>query len=135
MSPSWRLIPAFLLSVLATDVATDTIVRDPVTDILLPALTATETSRLRKLEATGPLRFGIGRDLLEDRATLDTTQKEFSLRLRSSGAAGIRLALRVSHLPDDAIYASPVPATKHGQYRAPPSTLTVGKRLVSTRFR
>jgi lysyl endopeptidase len=103
MSPSWRLISAFLLSFVVTEVATDTIGRDPVRDILLPPLTATETGRLRELEATGPLRFGIGRDLPEDRATLDTTQRVFSLRLRSSGAAGIRLALRVSHLPDDAI--------------------------------
>jgi lysyl endopeptidase len=103
MSRSWRLISAFLLSFVATEVATDTIVRDPVTDILLPPLTAKETSRLRKLEATGPLRFGIGRDLPEDQATLDTRQQAFSLRLRSSSAAGIRLALRASHLPDDAI--------------------------------
>lgn len=74
-----------------------------VTEIVLPPLSAAELARVRELEDTGPLRFGIGRDVPEGQAAVDTTRQASSLRLRSSGAAGIRLALRVSNLPDDAI--------------------------------
>jgi lysyl endopeptidase len=75
---------------------------DSVTEIALPPLNAAESERIRTLEVTGPLRFGIGRDLPQG-PSLGTTGRVLSLRLRSSGAAGIRLALQVSHLPDEAI--------------------------------
>jgi lysyl endopeptidase len=73
------------------------------TEILLPPLNAAETARLRELEITGPLRLGIGRDVPQGQAARATGRQAFSLRLRSAGAAAIRLALRVSQLPDAAI--------------------------------
>ena len=79
----------------------------PAIEVELPALTGAERAKLLRWEDQGPLRFGIGRKLPDQ--NLDHSG---SVRVRSAGAEGLRLGVRVSRLPGDALLRLSAPGAE-----------------------